>query len=97
MTIERKRELFALFLVENQLNNYLTCNSSSTVQVDHTLKYERVDRYNITLLTCEDLKRLGAFCNLHGLMIWIRNGLLCIGYSHINNMRLQAYENEEVK
>jgi len=94
MTIDRKRELFVMFLRENKLDNYLICNSSSTIQQDNTLKYERIDRYTVSLLTCEDLKRLCKFCNLHGLMIWFRNGQLCIGYSHVSNMRLQAYEKE---
>ncbi len=92
MRTERLRGLFLQFLRENELENALICNSSITIAQDESLKYERIDKYNVLFLTSEDLKKLLAFCDKHGISIWFGADKLCIGFNYKGNMRLSAYD-----
>jgi len=92
MTTDTQREAFNIFLKENNLSNMLSISTSLTVQQDTNLKYERIDKYSVVVLSGEELKRLNAFCKLHDIALWIGAGKLCIGYNYKGNMRLSAYE-----
>jgi len=96
MTTDAQREAFNTFLKENNLSNMLTISTSLTVQQDTNLKYERIDKYSVVVLSGEELKRLNTFCNLHNIALWIGADKLCIGYNYKGNMRLSAYEQVNV-
>ncbi|NJD54404.1 MAG: hypothetical protein FIB07_16265 [Candidatus Methanoperedens sp.] len=92
MRTERLRELFSQFLKENEMGGALSCNSCITLDQDVSLKYERIDKYSVLFLTCQDLKKLLAFCGRHGISVWFGADKLCIGFNYKGNMRLSAYD-----
>lgn len=92
MRTERLRGLFSQFLKENEMDNALLCNSCITIAQDESLKYERIDKYNVLFLTYKDLKKLLAFCDKHGISVWFGADKLCIGFNYCECMRLSAYD-----
>jgi len=92
MSTDAQREAFNTYLTENNLSSMLSISSSMTLTQDSTLKYERIDKYSVVVLSGEELKRLNTFCNLHNIALWIGADKLCIGYNYKGNMRLSAYE-----
>jgi len=95
MSTETLRRKFAEYLKANKLDNMLTISSSATLIPDYTLKYERIDKYSVVVLSGEELKRLNTFCKLHNIALWIGADKLCIGYNYKGNMRLSAYANSK--
>jgi len=69
MTTDAQREAFNTYLTENNLNSMLSISSSATITQDNTLKYERIDKYSVVVLSGEELKRLNAFCKLHNIAL----------------------------
>lgn len=91
MNTDKLRELFALFLKEQGLDDMIVGDGCVTVNQDTLLKYERIDKYRILFLNEKELKSLLAFCNKHGIAVWFGADKLCIGFYYRGCMRLSAY------
>ncbi len=89
---ERLRNLFAQFLENRGYREVLVPDGCSTVQQDDLLKYERIDRYRVLMLTQKDLKTILKFGEKHGIAIWLGCDKLCVGFNCRQNMRLSAYD-----
>lgn len=91
MDTDAVRSRFADFVTENRFETMLRMDSCATIDQDVTLKYERIDRYRVLLLTNSDIKLLMAFCKKHDITVWFGADKLCLGYNYRGNMRLSAY------
>lgn len=76
------REIFMNFLNDHGLERALTNSGNVTQQVERNLKYLRIDRYDVSLLTRNELSKILEFVNeFHTVMdVYFAYGQLCIGY-----------------
>lgn len=97
MSTERRRTVFANFIREQKIENFLKLDSCITIDQDTTLKYERIDKYKVLLLTFKELKKLLSFCGRHDICVWFAADKLCIGFNYTGCQRLSAYDSVHVR
>lgn len=96
------REVFLEFLDDQELSGILNHSSIMTKAVDKDLRYIRIDRYNFSFLTKDQLTKILEFtCKFHEYIdIYFAFGQLCIGYYDGGNgvqKRLVAFSKAEAR
>ena len=96
MPIEKTRKCFSEYLTSHGIHDMVVLESCSTVDMEPTLKYERIDKFRILFLDQKEITTLMRFCDKHHIAVWLAADKLCVGYKHRGNQRLSAYYSVQV-
>jgi len=81
MDTYKLRKLFTEFLKSENFTN-LVLDNSATIDQEPNLKYQRIDRYKVMVLSRPEIKKLLRFCVKHDLDLWIGGDKICVGYNY---------------